>query len=409
MEAKPESVGISSEKLKNLDNFINYYMFTQAVPGGTFMIVRKGKIVYYKSFGKQDLDGKSAYANDDIYRLASMTKAITSVAIMQLLEEGKLGLDDPIHYYIPAYKQMKIATDINQADSTYNTKPATKEITIRHLLTHTSGITYGPFNPGAVQAMYDEYGASEFGLSHETMTTAEMVDQLAKVPLMFEPGEKWMYGLNMEVLGRIVEVLSGMELDEYFAKNIFEPLGMDDTYFHIPNAKQDRLVPVYSYDDNGKWITLTANSGLGNVDYPKMADNNHYAGGGGLSGTTEDYMIFLQALINNGKYNGKRILGRKSIETMVSDQLVMLNKEDKGISPRDGVTFGLSFMVLDDDAEGENLKSAGTYEWGGYFNTKYFVDPKEELTFVGMTQIVPFARPDFWDRIYNIIYASIDD
>jgi len=404
-----ESVGVSAEKLTDIERFIQKYMITQAIPGGTFLIARKGKIIFHKSFGLHELNGTETYKNDDIYRLASMTKAVTTVATMQLVERGMLGLDDPIHYYIPAFKKMQIATDLNEQDSTYNLKPATKEITVRHLLTHTSGITYGVFRPGAIQHMYDKYGCNQFGLYHDSLNTKEMVEQIATAPLLFEPGEKWEYGLNMEVLGRVIEVASKTKLGAYFKKNIFDPLGMNDTRFYHPVEKAGRIVPIYTYNEKGGWIMAESNEAFGNVDYPISEDNGHYAGGGGLSGTAIDYAVFIQTLLNEGKYNGKRILGRKAIETIASDQLVAQNRIGNGISKVPGVTFGLGFRLYADEGEGASMKSVGTYEWGGYFNTKFFIDPKEELIFVGMSQIVPFQRPDFWDRMYNMIYASIID
>ena len=399
--------GMSSEKLVLLDEHIQKFVDEGHVPGGVFLIARKGEIVYHKNFGYQTLAKKKPYQKDNIFRLASMTKAFTTVSIMQLFERGKLGLDDPIHYYIPAFAKSTILDEFNKADSSFTTTPASKPITIRHLLTHTSGITYGSFNPGKIQAVYEKMGAGTFGLSSDKMNTEQMVNQLAKVPLIFEPGTKYMYGLNMEVLGRIVEVVSGKPLNQYFRDNIFNPLELKDTDFYLPKSKHDRLVEVYTYDGNRKMIMASDTEFGALMEYPKMADNNHYAGGGGMSGTTMDYAIFLQALLNDGTYKGKRILSRKTIDVMTSDQLMLLNEKKTGYSNLPGVTYGLGFQLKTDAGQAWSHKSAGTYEWGGYFNTKFFIDPQEELIFVGMTQIVPFARPDFWDKMYAIIYGAI--
>jgi CubicO group peptidase (beta-lactamase class C family) len=337
-----------------------------------------------------------------------MTKAVTTVGILQLLERGNLRLDDPIYYYLPAFKESVVLQDFNEADSSYTTVPTERPITIRHLLTHTSGITYGSFNPGKIMAIYTKFDANNFGLSHR-MSTAEMVDQIAKIPLVFQPGEQYMYGLNMEVLGRIIEVVSGEPLDQYFQKNIFDPLGMSDTKFYLPKEKHDRLVPIYTYNENREMITAKAGDSGFDPDYPKAFGHNHFAGGGGLSGSTKDYAIFIQTLLNNGEYDGKRIISRKSIEVMTSDQLITQNKEGKGHSTTPGITFGLGFKLITEEGSAVSHKSPGTFEWGGFFNTKFFIDPKEELIFVGMTQIVPYTRPDFWDKMYAIIYGAIDD
>ncbi len=407
-EAPAEAVGISMDHLEILDDHILGYIDRGIIPGGIFLVARRGKIVFYKSFGSRSVEGRP-YEKDDLFRLASMTKAITSVAIMQLYEKGKLGLDDPVHYYIPSFADSRVLGQFNEADSTFTTEEVIRPITIRHLLTHTSGITYGDFNPGKLQAVYEKFELNGVGLYHDLWTTEEFVDRIADVPLAFQPGSQYLYGLNMDVLGRVVEVVSGMELDAYFEKNIFEPLGMRDTYFHLPGEKHSRLVPVYSQEEDGEWVMLE-NGGIAlKADYPKMSDNQHYAGGGGLTGSTMDYAQFLQALLNGGELNGRRILSRNAIETMTSDQLIVQNKNGKGISTIPGVSFCLGFLLYTEDGAGISMKSPGTFEWGGYFNTKFFIDPDEELIFVGMTQVLPFQRPDFWDRMYNIIYGSITD
>jgi CubicO group peptidase (beta-lactamase class C family) len=409
IEANPADAGMSAEHLALLDGHIQQYVKDGAMPGGVFLLVRKGKIVYYKNFGHTDLSKKETYEKDDIFRLASMTKAVTTVAIMQLFEKGKLGLDDPIFYYIPAFAKSQVLESFNEADSTYTTVPAKKPITIRQLLTHSSGLTYGVFNPGKIQAVYEKNNANEFGLSHETLTTEEMANVLAKVPLIFHPGDKYMYGYNMEILGRIVEVASGMSLGSYFQEHIFKPLGMKDTYFYLPKEKHKRLVPIYTYNDDKKMVMATKSlTGL-DPAYPTWENKNHFAGGGGLSGTAMDYAIFTQALCNGGTYNGARILGRKTVELIASDQMMVQNAKGTGFSKLPGITYGLGFSLITEEGAGWSPKSPGTYEWGGAFNTKFFIDPAEEMVFVGMTQIVPFTRPDFWNRLYAIIYGAVEN
>ena len=403
----PEKVDMSAKRLALLDSHIQEYVDNGTMPGGVFLIARKGQVVYNKNFGHKDVEKTDAYQKDDIFRLASMTKAVTTVSIMQLFEQGKLGLDDPVFYYIPAFAQSKVLDTFNAADSSYTTVSVNTPITIRHLLTHTSGISYGVFNPGKIGAVYEKNDANSFGLSHDKLNTEQMAARLGTVPLAFQPGTQYMYGLNMELLGRIVEVVSGMPLNQYFQKNIFTPLGMTDTYFYLPKEKHSRLVPIYSYNQEKQLVVANKSFGM-DPNYPLKADNNHYAGGGGMSGTAMDYAKFIQALCNGGTYNGTRILGRKTIDVMTSDQLMLLNAKGTGYSPLPGITYGLGFSLKTETGSAWSAKSPGTFEWGGAFNTKFFIDPSEELTFVGMTQIIPFTRPDFWERMYAIIYGAVE-
>lgn len=407
--ATPESVGMSSERLQALDALIQSYVDSGKLPGGVFNINRKGKTVYLKSFGHRSTDKKTTYQNDDIFRIASMTKAFTTVGIMQLYERGQLGLDDPIFYYIPAFKTAQVLDTFNEADSTYTAVPAQQPITVRHLLTHTSGITYGAFNPGKIQIIYNKAGIGTLGISHPTLTTEEMVNKIAQAPLIFQPGERYMYGLNMEVLGRIIEVVSGKNLRAYMEQNIWQPLGLKDTDFYFPTEKHGRIVPLHTLSKQGKIEMTKAEGASADVDFSKTKGRNHFAGGGGMSSTAMDYAVFIQALLNGGTYNGQRILSRKTIEAMTADQMIRLNEEGKGYSQAPGKTFGLGFGLYTDEYNHQHSKSAGTYEWGGYFNTKFFIDPQEELTFVGMTQIVPFVHQEFWGRVYAIVYGAIVD
>lgn len=408
-EGSPEIVGVSSKRLQLLDQFIQDYVNKGYIPGGVFLVARDNQIVYNKSFGYRIPDKKTTYKKDDIFRICSMSKAITTVAIMQLYEHGKLGLDDPVQNYIPAFKKTQVLDSFNEKDSSYTTVPVKSPITLRQLLTHTSGIAYGDFNPGKIMAVYAKNNMLGVGLSHNSWTTEEFINRLADVPLAFQPGDHFLYGLNMDVLGRVIEVVSGEKLADYFRKHIFEPLGMKDTYFYLPKEKQNKLVPVYGYDA-GNQFEILKNAGLAtNPDYPKNADIGHYAGGGGLSSTAMDYAIFIQALLNNGIYSGKRILSRKTVEVMTADQMISLNEQGKGYSQNPGETFCLGFSLITDQGKGISCKSPGTFEWGGYFTTKFFIDPKEDLIFVGMMQIHNFQHGEFFDRVAALIYGAIED
>ncbi len=402
-------VGVSEKRLQLLDQLIQEYVNKGDIPGGVFFAARDNQIIYNKAFGYKTPDKKTLYRKDDIFRICSMTKAVTTVAIMQLYENGKLGLDDAVKDYIPAFAKTQVLDTFNEKDSSYTTVPVKEPLTIRHLLTHTSGIAYGDFYPGKIQAVYKKNNMLGVGLSHPSWTTEEFINRLAAVPLVFQPGDHFMYGLNMDVLGRIVEVASGEKLADYFRKHIFEPLGMKDTYFYLPKEKQARLVPIYSYDAAGNFQLLNNDPLVYNPDYPKNKDVGHYAGGGGLSSTAMDYGIFIQALLNNGVYKGARILSRKTIEVMTADQMISLNQQGKGMSQRPGETFCLGFGLRTEQGRGINSKSPGTYEWSGYFTTKFFIDPKEDLIFVGMMQIHGFRHGEFWDRLTAILYSSIEE
>jgi len=372
------------------------------------MIAKKGEIVYSNNFGYRTIDKKIAYEKDAIFRLASMTKAFTTVSIMQLYDKGLLKLDDSIAKFIPAFEKAVVLKDFYEKDSSFTTVPAKKQITIRNLLTHTSGLTYGS-SSSEVGAIYTKLGIANFGLFDAETTTEQMVDRIAKVPLLFEPGTKYSYGISMDVLGRVIEVISKKTLSEYFKENIFTPLGMKDTHFYLPKEKHSRLVPVYSYNENKEMI-MGEDTPFGVfLEYPKKEDKLHYAGGGGTSGTGTDYLIFTQALLNKGIYNGKRIVSEKAIKEITTDQMVLINKKGNGFSKISGFTYGLGFSLLTEEARGISKKSPGTFEWGGYFNTKFFIDPEQELVFVGLTQIVSFHHPDFWDKMINIIYESTED
>ena len=392
-----------ASRIALLDQYLDETVAEGIIPGGVFQLNIGGKQVYNKSVGYIDLDKSRPYQEDDIFRIASMTKAITSVSIMQLYENGQLLIDDPVSKYIPAFAETKVLDEVDMADSSYTVKDLDRPITLRHLLTHTSGIYYGSFAQGKRRAVMIKNDAMTYGLSHLTMSTEEMVDHLARIPLAHQPGTSWTYGLNMEVLGRVVEVVSGQNLSEYFKQHIFGPLSMTDTHFYLPASKESRLVPVYVQVESGTFMSPDPN-----LAYPITGFTNHFAGGGGLSSTTGDYMRFVQALLNGGTLDGNRILGRKTIDYMRSPQTMHLTPEMSKHTRPAGNSFGLGFLVYTDDSAGAVPYSPGSYMWGGYFNTKFWIDPTEEMVFVGMTQVAPFRNGDFWDKLYAIIYSVLD-
>jgi len=353
-EAVPESVGMSTERLTRIDALVKEYIDKKWIAGATVLIARDGKIVYYKGLGYDDIEKKTPLKKDAICRIASQTKAITSVAIMMLYEDGKIVLNDPVSKYIPEFKNPKVLDKFNEADTTYTTVPANREITIRDLLTHTSGIGYAQIGSKESNAIYYKAGVVG-GIGVDKIVLGDKIKVLAGLPLMHQPGEKWTYGLNTDVLGYLIEVVSGMSLDEFFRKKIFEPLGMKDTYFYLPKEKRNRLATLYS-EDSTKHIIKDGDTyelnGTIYVNYPNM-DGTYYSGGGGLSSTAYDYSIFMQMLLNAGEYNGKRILSRASLRMMTSNQIGDIDfRDDK---------FGLGFQIVTERGAAKTPVSAGTF------------------------------------------------
>jgi CubicO group peptidase (beta-lactamase class C family) len=300
---------------------------------------------------------------------------------------------------------MTVLDSFNKVDTTYSVTEANKQISIRHLLTHTSGISYAFTNP-TMNAIYSKSGVNNFGLSHKTITTKEMIELIAQQPLAHDPGDNWTYGLNCEVLGYLVQIVSGKTLGDYCKEYIFEPLSMQDTYFYLPKEKKDRLVPVYFDGLSKGGIQLYPDS---TFSYPLYNRDDHFAGGGGASGSTRDYMTFCQMLLDGGTYNNQRILSPKTVDLLISNQLAFMNIDTKNLFGSSGSTFGLGFSVRTQKNQSHSLGSENTYAWGGIFNTKYWIDPQEEMIFVGMTQILPNYHDEFWSKLYNIIYSSIQD
>lgn len=389
--------------LDPIDDYIQTGVEEGVIPGGVFLVAEKGKIKYLKSFGFDDKLNNDTYKIDDIFRIASMTKSVTIVSILQLMENGALKLDDPVSKFIPAFKSTQVLDRFSAADSSYTTVPQKKEITLRNLLTHTSGIYYGGFETDSLRAVYMKNELMGFGLATDQYTTEEMVDKLAAAPLAFQPGTSYKYGLNMEVLGRVVEVVSKTSLDKYFKKNIFDPLGMKDTYFYLPNEKQARLVKIHASDTVQNIIENPF------LDYPKLPGPNHFSGGGGLSSTTTDYATLCMALSNNGSLNKNRILKKKSVKLLSKLDFTELDASNNGfMSEVDEMGFGLGYWVV----KKENLQmsplSEGSFGWGGYFNTKYYIDPKKDIVIIGMTQMFAFDNESFWQGLNKVIYRAIN-
>lgn len=401
-EAKPETAGMSPERLKRIDNLVLEYVKNNSISGASAIIVHDGKVIYYKGIGYDDADKKIPMKRDEIFRIASQTKAITSTAIMMLYEEGKLLLDDPISKYIPEFKNPTVLDKFNKADTTYTTVPAKREVTIRDLLTHTSGIDYALIGNENMVAIYAKAGIPS-GIATEDKTLGPEIKKLGKMPLVHQPGEQFTYGLNTDVLGYLVEVLSGMSLNDFFRKRIFEPLGMKDSYFYIPSEKHNRLAGLNTLDSSHHLIKYpTEHNGM-HADYPNRP-GKYYSGGAGMSSTAYDYAIFLQMMLNGGIYNGKRILSENSVRMMTMNQIGNLSLgADK---------FGLGFEIVTENGSSKNPSNKGTFSWGGYFGTTYWADPKEKLIALIMTQLVPSPnadRSDLAEKFKVLVYQAIND
>ena len=391
--------GFSTERLKKIDDTMNDWVKKGWVNGTVGLVIRNGKVVYYKATGYNDIAAKTALRKNDIFRIASQTKAITSVAIMMLYEEGKFLLDDPISMYIPAFANEKVLDKFNNADSSFTTVAAKRQVTIRDLLTHTSGIGYAQIGSKEATAIYAKNNITA-GLDVENDNLKDAIDRLGALPLMHQPGDHFTYGLNVDVLGELVEILSGISLDQFFADRIFAPLGMTDTYFNVPASKAGRLVKLYEEDSTGT-LQQVKGSALGvNADYP-LRKKSYFSGGSGLSSTAYDYAVFLQMMLNGGVYNGKRLLSRNTVRMMTMNQIGDVAFGDN--------KFGLGFAVETEKGSGQFPSQAGAYGWGGAFRTSYWVDPKEKMVIVFYRQLLNTTHENLADKFRVMAYSALND
>ncbi|MCW5910767.1 MAG: beta-lactamase family protein [Cyclobacteriaceae bacterium] len=396
--AQPEAAGFSGERLTRLDSTFTKWVDAGWMNGAVAFIARDGKIVYHKATGYNNLETKEALEVNDIFRIASQTKAITSVAVMMLWEEGKFLLDDPVSKYIPAFADATVLDKFNAKDTTYTTIPAKRQVTVRDLLTHTSGIGYAQIGSPEANAIYAKHNITA-GLDVSGDGLEAAMNRLGPLPLMHEPGKQWTYGLNTDLLGRLVEVWSGKTLDEFFSERIFKPLGMNDTYFNLPEDKADRLVNFYQQDSTGLKLQPTVFGAL-DMSFP-LKKKSYFSGGGGLSSTIYDYAIFLQMLLNNGEYNGVRLLARNTVRLMTMNQINDLEfGNDK---------FGLGFLVVTEKGSAIAPYRAGTYGWGGAFSTTYWVDPEEKLVVLLYRQMWGAHDSEITDIYRILVYQALND
>lgn len=398
--APPQSAGVLDERLKRIDAMLTEAVDKAEVPGAVALVARKGKIVYLKAFGNAS-PGK-ALKTDHIFRIASQTKAITATGLMMLWEEGKFRLDDPVWKYIPEFKDAGILDTFSEKDSSFTTKPATRPITIRQLLTHTSGIGYGVIDDSTFRKIFQKAGIKDIA-SNEPVSTKENILRLAKMPLHFNPGEKYKYSEGIDVAGYLIEVLSGKPLDVFFKERIFDPLQMNDTYFYLPDSKVARLADVQTKKDQD-WV-LTDDTPYFDVLYPVNGYRAFFSGGGGLSSTATDYARFLQMYLNKGIYNGKRLLSRLTVEIIMANHI-----GDLWGGAGANEHLGLAFSVLTPRGQDfGGLGSAGTFSWGGYFNTQYFADPKEQVIGILMKQTRNISGDNTGWKFRQLVFQTIND
>jgi CubicO group peptidase (beta-lactamase class C family) len=404
--ASPEDVGLSSKRLERIDDAIEHSINDGRIAGAVALVARHGKIAYFKAFGMADREAKKPMRTDNIFRICSMSKPIASVAVMILYEEGRFLLSEPVSDFIPEFKNMKVLDPPFPQDKTSPPGAlvnATRPITIFELLTHTSGLTY-PWNARLGKG-YSSAGVGT-GLLQQEGSTGDSIKKLASLPLLFQPGDAWEYSLADDVLGYLVEKVSGMPLDQFFHERIFKPLGMKDSYFFLPDDKVSRLAAAYAYyPDNGLQVipegkVMKDGDFSYSSDYPYRGPRTYFSGGGGLCSTTEDYYRFCQMMLNKGELNGVRLLSRKSVELMSQDH-VQGKVEDMG--------YGLGFGVNSQPKYLTELGSVGGYYWGGFYYTSFVIDPKEEMIAVFMAQLHPTGGLNLDSRVIRLAYQAIND
>ena len=392
--ARPEDAGFSSARLGRIDSLMSGLVREGRIPGGVVFISRNGKAVMYKAWGYRNIDTKEALQRTDIFRIASQSKAITSTAVLMLWEDGKIGLDDPISRYIPEFKDAKILKTFNPADSTYTTEPAKSQPTIRHLLTHTAGVDYAVIGSANHRAIYAKAGIPS-GIGGPGAKICDKMRILGGLPLKHEPGADFTYALGLDILGCLVEVVSGTSFDQFLRTRIFDPLGMKDTWFYLPSDRGSRLVTLHA-GVSGKSV-VRKEPVFDNIDpdYPK-SNGTYFSGGGGMSSTAEDYARFLQMYLNKGELNGVRLLSPKTVEMIMTEQF-----------PKEGFGVGLAFGLETLGNDWQSPRSLGSFAWGGAFNTIYWADPKEGLIAQIYTNLYQNPVPELGGKFGNLVYAAI--
>ncbi|TXK40558.1 serine hydrolase [Nonomuraea sp. C10] len=398
----PEDVGLDSARLRRIDAHFAPYVDDGRLPGWLALVSRRGEIAHLSAYGSRDVASGAPVEPDTLFRIYSMSKPITSVAVMMLYEEGLLELTDPVSRHLPAFADVRVY-EKGPAFSPV-TRPAAEPVRVWHLLTHTSGLVYGFQHVSVVDELYRRAGFDRG--APRGMGLAEAVDRWAELPLLFEPGTQWNYSVATDVLGRLVEMVSGRPLDEFLSERIFRPLGMDDTGFWIDGERAGRMATLYSADRHRRAVPMDTRGA-------ELRRPSFLSGGGGLISTAGDYHRFTQMLLRGGELDGVRLLGPRTVAYMTRNHLpggADLEEFGRPVFaevPYAGVGFGLGFAVVRDAARHRTLSSAGEFSWGGAASTAFWVDPAEELTVVFMTQLLPSDTHPIRSRLRQLVYQAL--
>lgn len=397
LRVQPEQVGFSPERLQRLTDIFQAYVQEGKLAGSVILAARQGKIAYLKAFGQRDREMNAPMREDAIFRIASQTKALVSVGVLLLQEQGKLLLNDAVGKYLPEFQKTTVA--VPKKDGGYDIVEAKRPITIRDLLTHTAGIGYGT---GVAQDRWKAANIQGWYFADRDEPVAATVFRMAALPFDAQPGERWVYGYATDILGALIERVSGETLSSFLSTQVFESLGMQDTHFYLPAAKTDRLAVVYSATDSGKLERAPDPGGMTGQGAYIKGPRKSFSGGAGLLSTASDYARFLQAMLNGGELNGKRILSRKTVELMTVDHL-----GDRKM--QDGVGFGLGFSVVKDLGARGMPGSIGEFGWGGAYHSTYWVDPQKQLVVVYFTQLLPARDADDHGKLRALVYQALID
>lgn len=393
-----ETAGFDLRKLARITGWMNAHVRDGHLSGLAVQISRKGRIVFSERAGYADTASGRPVSPDTIWRIYSMTKPVTSLALMMLYEEGAFQLDQPVADFLPAFANPRVWKGDGHALT--DTEPATRPVTIHDLLTHQSGIAYGDPQGNALERALSD-GGLDFDRDLETMT--EAIDALSAFPLAFQPGERWFYGLSTDVLGRVIEVISGQTLGNFLKQRVFDPLGMKDTGFSVPLEKAARLATLYDHAEGGFVLSASQDRCAAPVTLE--------SGGGGLVSTMDDYQLFATMLLRRGAYDGGRLLGRKTFDLMVcnhmGDDLANRGQAHFSETTFEGIGFGLGFSVMLDPARAKIVGSPGEFAWGGMASTAFWVDPVEEMTVILMTQLVPSSAFAFRRQLRVLSYQAL--
>ena len=393
-----KKINIEVKNLDRIDSLLASGLVNNWMAGATALVAVNGKVIYDKGFGFRDRESKALMRPIEEFRIASMTKPIVTAAAMKLVEEGKLKLSDPVSKYIPEFANMKVLASFNAKDTTYTTVDAKSPITIKNLMTHTSGIGYG-FIDSRLGLIYKQKGIPDLAVA-DNITIKDKMPKLGALPLGVQPNSSFYYGLSVDVLGQVIQTITGKNLDEYVNETILKPLGMTDTYFFIPTEKANRLSVLYGEEKNGRLERLPNISNGYNVNYPITGARTYFSGGSGLSATVEDYAKFLQMILNGGSFGGKQILSAEMVKEMTANQIGDLNVGKN--------KFGLGFEIAT-QAGLKNGAKVGKLSWGGIFNTTFWIDPERKSIAILMTQVYPsIHQKQLYAQFEQLVNDSLD-